>query len=248
MTIYFAKGAYFTPACTVRLASRSVKPIIVNNFPVAFEQDANFEGYLYRTPDVINGVSDLSFKMLLLEQAMAIPNEDVGLAYAGGRTQHWLSVSGAIGGVFLKSFAFQDTPLHLATEVKWNATFSATYNNAALTRNIVELDEQVTVNGEGGAVTVLAPQAGLKSIYQDISDFSDVQIIQSGRITGKSAMPGLPLPIITVPGARDVRATRDSPSFVKRGLHILLYVREYQYTFNLAEHPGGVVLPTRLES
>ena len=245
MTIYFAKGSYFSPTCTVRVSSRSVKPIIINTFPVAFEQDITFEGFLYRTPYVNDGVGDLSYKMLMLERAMSIPNENVGVAYAGGITQHWLPTVGAIGAVYLKSFAFQDTPLHLATEVKWNATFSATYNNTALTRNLVSLEETTTISGEGGPVDVLAPQAGLQSIYQRIADYSDVQVVQSGKVTGR-VRPTLPNPLITVAGARDQRLTRITESRVVRGLSVLLYVMEYQYTFNLPSFPTGGVAPTLL--
>jgi hypothetical protein len=245
MSIYFVKGSYLSPTCTVRVSSRSVKPILINTFPIAFEQDITFDGYLYRTPNVSNGVADLSNKMLALERAMAIPNEDVGIAYSGGITQHWLSTFGAIGGVYLKSFAFQDTPLHMATEVKWNATFSATYNNTALTRNLVQLEETTTIIGEGGAVDVLAPQAGLQSIYQRIADYSDVQVVQSGKVTGR-VRPTLPSPLITLSGAKDPRMTRINESRVVRGLNVLLYVLEYQYTFNLPSFPVGGVAPTLL--
>ncbi len=247
VTIYFTKGFYSSPACTVRVASRNVKPIIVNNYAVAFEQDITFEGYLYRSPDVVNGVGELSNQMLNLERAMAIPNESVGVAYIGGQTQHWLSNFGSIGGVFLKAFAFQDTPLHLATEVKWSATFSATYSNTELKRNIFALEETITISGEGGPVDVLAPQAGLKSIYQRIADYSDVQIVQSGKVTAKGR-PRLPDPIILVDGARDQRLTRITESRVVRGLDVLLYVTEYQYTFNLPGIPvNGIKPPTLLK-
>jgi len=241
MSLYFSKGAYSSTACTVRLASRRINPVIVNTFVVALEHEITFDGFLYRTPAALDGIADLSAQMAALEAAIRIPNQAVGIAYSGGITQHWLP-NGGIGDVYLKSFGFQDSPLHMATEVKWNATFAATYANSSLSRNVVQLEETLSIIGEGGPITALAPQAGLPSIYQDISDFSDVQVIQAGKVTGRLSMPDMPAPLITLEGARDQRVTRNQQSRVQRGLQVLLHVREYQYTFNLAGHPGNITL------
>lgn len=239
MSLYLTKGAYSSPACTVRVTSRSVRPIEYNTYIIAYEQDLTIEGHLYAL-----GPGNLSTAMYNLEVAMAIPFESIGVSYSGGQTQHWLSTLGSIGSVRIKDFKFMDTPLHMATEVKYSLTATAMYNNANLARSIVSLEETVSVTGEGGPDIVLASQAGAISVYQQVADYTDVHVIQSGKMTSRT-LQALPTPLIVTAGARVQKASKDSISYVMRGTQILLYNREYSYTFNLPTSPGTVV-PTVL--
>lgn len=232
MTLYLVIGNAVSDGCTVRVSARSFKPIIVNDFIIAHEQTISFEGYLYAI-----GPMALSARMLALENAVAVPNQSVGLSTEFGSTQHWLSATGAIGGIKITDFGFEDTPLHMATQVKYRLSATAIYS--ASSRSLLELNETVTTVGEGGAKTVLASQAGLQSIYQTVKDYTDVQVVQSGKVVGRT-MPSIPSPIIGTSGARDVEQTRDSVSYTNRGTSILLINREYSYTFNLPAHPGAI--------
>ena len=239
MSLYLTKGGYNSASCTVRVSSRSVKPIEYNNFIIAYEQSLTIQGHLYA-----NGPGALSAAMLTLENAIAIPYETVGVSYSGGQTQHWLSSFGAIGFVRVTAFAFEDTPLHMATEVKYTLTATAVYNNSLEPRSVVELNETVSIQGEGGPDTVLATQAGLPSFYQDISDYTDVTVTQSGKVTART-LPSMPSPIIVTPGARVQKNTREDRSYVMKGNQIFLFELGYQYTFNLPTHPGALA-PTVL--
>lgn len=241
MALFLFKGAYTSPTCTVRVTSRDVRPIEINRFVVAFEQSLSIEGFLYRDPGATNGVANLTAKMIALEQAMARPNEEVGVATASGPSGHWLRTTGTIGGIVIKDFKFSDTPLQFATEIKYSFTASAIYGNSAdLFRNIVSLEETVSVTGDGTADIMLAPQAGARSVYQQVADFTDVQVVQSGRVTSKT-LASIPAPLIAIPGARVGKLSRDSISYQMVGTSVLLHIREYQYTFNLNDYPGTIV-------
>lgn len=247
MGLYLKIGDYTTNTCTVRVSSRQLAPVNYNGFTIANKHTIAFEGHLYA-----DGPANLSIEMNLLHTATRIPNQEVGLRfvvidpYSDTQTAHYLKPFGAIGGVQIEDFKFADTPLHMATEVKFSMTASAIYNNDYELRNRVSLEETVSITGEGGPDTVLATQVGLPSIYQTLADYTDVQVVQSGRVTGRTlASVGLPSPLIATSGARVQKATRDTTSYVMKGTAILLYAREYQYTFNLPTHPG-TVLPTVL--
>lgn len=239
MSLYLTKGSFSSAACTVRVSSRSVKPIEYNNFIIAYEESLAIEGHLYAI-----GPGNLSAAMLTLENAIAIPYETVGVSYSGGQTQHWLSATNAIGYVRVTAFAFQDTPLHMATEVKYSLTATAIYSNAWEPRSIVELNESISVTGTGGAKNVLADQAGAISIYQTIKDYTNVRVVQSGSMVSRT-LQAIPGPVIVTAGALDAEAATDNRSYVMKGLQIFLFNREYSYTFNLPTHPG-VVSPTYL--
>lgn len=240
MGLYLQIGAYTTATCTVRVANRAIAPVKYNGFTVAHQHTITFDGHLYA-----DGPGNLSTAMNLMEAAIKVPNSAIGIvSTVTGNTSHFLTTTGAIGLVQVDDFKFVDTPLHMATEVKFSLTASAMYNNAFETRNIVSLEETVSVTGEGGPEIVLAPQVGAISIYQQVSDFTDVQVVQSGRVTGRT-LPSLPSPVIPGSEARMQKLTRDTISYQMRGTSILLRIREYQYTFQLPVHPG-LVLPTVL--
>lgn len=244
MSLYLKIGSYSSGTCTVRVSTRSVKPIEINSYIVAHEIELTVEGYLYAS-----GPVSLSTAMDSLQAYMQVPNQIIGIVHVDAfavetNTAHYLTTTGAIGRVRVKDFKFVDTPLSMATEVKYSLTAAALYANAYETRTLVSLDETLSITGEGGPDTVLATQAGAPSIYQDITDFTDVQVVQSGRVTGRT-LPAMPSPLITLAGARVQKATQDKQSYVMRGTQIFLYVREYQYTFNLPT-PPGTIAPTVL--
>lgn len=235
MALYLAKGSYTSAACTARISGRAIRPVEINTFVVAFEKSLAITGHLYAS-----GPSALSSEMATLEAAMAIPNESVGITYNGTPTQHWLSTTGAIGNVVISDFAFEDTPLHMATEVKYSFTATAMYNNAAQLRTYLSLEETVSVTGEGGPEIVLAPQNGLPSIYQQVSDYTDVSVSQSGSMMTRT-LAAIPPPVIWVPGARQVKQSKDTISYVMRGTSILFYKRDYSFSFILPTSPGTIV-------
>ena len=239
MAIFLTIGAATSDPCTVRVTGRSVKPIEYNTFIVAYEQDLSFEGYLYA-----NGPAALSVKMLALERALAIPNVSIGLSYTGGQTHHWLSTAGAIGNVRLKAFAYSDTPLHMAKECKYNLTVTGMYNAVNELRSVVQLDETLSYTGTGGPNVVLAPQAGALSVYQQIADYTDVTVVQTGKMTSRTLV-NLPSPVITTEGAFQHKQAKDTISYVMKGTQIWLFVRDYSYTFILPELPAAT-LPTYL--
>lgn len=243
MGLYLQVGLYSSAVNTVRVSARKIRPIEINKFIVAHEHELTIEGYLYAI-----GAGNLTTAMNSLEAAVKTPNQTIALiSTEDGATAHALATSGALGGVVVKDFAFADTPLHMATQVKFTLTASAIYSNTALARNVVSLDETVTIQGDGDAETALAPQAGATSIYQTLSDYTDVMVTQSGTVISRSTSGvSLPSPLITTPGAKIAKQTRVARSYRMVGTSILLYVQEYSYSFQLATYPGSVILPTVL--
>jgi hypothetical protein len=242
MGLYLQIGAYSTPVCTVRCTGRTLRPVEYNAFIVAHEHEQTFEGYLYA-----DGPGNISSAMALLETAVKAPNVDVSLiSTSTGTTQHVLLNSGSIGGVVLKDFKFVDTPLHMATQIKFQMTAVALYGNVALARNVVSLTETIRIQGDGGPDVVLAQQAGAKSIYQEIAAFTDVVITQSGKVVSRSSFVAIPAPVITTPGAKISKNTSVTRSYRQRGTTIWLYEQDYSYTFQLPEMPGSPVVPSYL--
>lgn len=242
MGLYLQIGLYSTEVCTVRCTGRTLRPVEYNTFIVAHEHEQTYEGYLYA-----NGPAAISAAMYNLELAVKTPNVDVALiSTVGGTTQHALLNSGSIGGVVLKDFKFVDTPLHMATQVKFQMTVVALYGNPLLTRNVVSLTETIRFQGDGEAEVVLATQAGAKSIYQEIAAFTDVIITQSGKVVSRSGFVAIPSPVITTPGAKISRNTSVTRSYRQRGTSIWLYEQDYSYTFQLPEMPGSPVVPSYL--
>lgn len=238
MGLYLVIGENNSQVNTVRVTGRSVRPIEYNSFIIAYEQDMSFEGWLYADDvNTTNNTDELSAKMLALERALTVPNVKIGLqSTVNGQTQHWLAKEGAIGRVRLKSFAFVDTPLSMVTEVKYTMTVTATYGNVSELRSIVTLDETLSYTGTGGPAVVLAPQAGAKSIYQRVADYTDCTVVQSGKMMSRNAAV-LPRPVFIRDGAFQHKLAKDTMSYVMRGTQVLLYVRDYSYTFILPELP-----------
>ena len=240
MTLYLKVGGYSSATCTVRVSGRQMRPVEYNTFVIAHEDELTIEGYLYA-----DGPAALSTAMSTLQAYARAGNVDVGLmSTVTGATAHYLPMLGSLGGVKI-DLKFADTPLHMATEVKFILTAVATYSNGYETRNTVLLEETVSITGSGGPDIVLAPQAGAMSIYQTVSDYTDVQVVQSGRIVGRNSFPSLPAPLIATAGARSAKLDRDQTSYVTRGTAIMLRARDYSYTFNLPTSPGAMV-PTAL--
>lgn len=240
MSLYFQYGAYTTLPCSARISAHSVEPILYNNFAVAYRKSVTIEAYLYITSTAVPSVVNLTAEMQALQDALQIPNQSGGIAHGGGQTVHWVSNSGALGGVQVSAFQWLDTPTHLAVQAKFSVTLSAEYANGLEPQNIVMLKESVEIIGEGGADTPLAPQVGALSIRQTIQDYTDVTVTQAGTITGRAGYPNLPTPLIATAGARQVKLTRDfkEPEQVRFGIRV--FNRQYAYTFTLPAHPGAI--------
>lgn len=230
------------PENTIRVSGRAIKPMQYNRFIIAHQHEFSVEGYLYAS-----GPGNLSAAMFLLEAAIRQVNPIVSLvSTVSGATQHTMLPTGSIGGVVLENFAYTDTPLSMATQVKFTASWSAIYGTSIGGRTLVSLTETVRIQGDGGPDDVLAPQAGLKSIYQRIADYTDVIITQSGKITSIAPNPSIPAPLITTPGAKVSRGSTIEKSVKQFGTTILLYEQGYSYTFQLPEMPVGPINPTVL--
>jgi len=207
------------PTNTVRVSGRAIKPMQYNRFVVAHQHEFSVEGYLYAS-----GPGNLSTEMAALENAIRQVDPIVSLvSTVSGGTQHTMLPAGSIGGVVLENFAYTDTPLSMATEVKFTVSWSAIYGAALGGRTLVSLTETVRIQGDGGPDDVLAPQAGLRSIYQRLADYTDVIITQSGKVTSIAPNPSIPAPLITTPGAKVSRGTVVEKSVKQFGTSILLY-------------------------
>lgn len=240
VSFYFNYGSYNSLACSARCSSHAIRPLFINNFAVAHQHDVTIEGTLYVTSDLVTPAANLITECGLLEDALKIPNQSGGLKYSGGNTTHFLSNSGAIGGVTVSDFRWVDTPTHLVTQARFTVTLSALYGNGSEAREVVEANETVEILGEGGADTPLAPQTGATSVRQQITDYTDVVVTQSGRLVGRTGYPSLPSPLIATAGARQQKMTRDAKTTEQRGVGFIAYIRSYSYTFTLATHPGTV--------
>lgn len=240
MSLYFAYGSYATLPCSARCSSQSNVPLRINNFAIAVEKTITIEGALYVTSDLVTPVANLTAEMTAMEDALKIPNQNGGLMHAGGPTAHWLTASGAIGGVQVLNLQWLDSPTHLTTQVRFAVTLQALYGNGSESREIVEFRETVEIQGEGGADTPLAPQVGATSVRQQVSDYTDVVVVQSGRAVGRTGYPALTSPLIATTGARQQKLTRDVKEYEQRGTGFIAYIRSYSYTFTLSSHPGTV--------
>jgi len=242
MGLYLQIGSYLTPTCTVRCTGRSIMPMEFNSFIVAHEHTLTFEGYLYA-----DGPGALSGLMANLDLAIRVPNPIVSLvSTTTGATSHTITGAGSIGGVVLKNFQYVDTPLHMATQVKYQFSAAAVYGNTAETRNVVSLVETIRIQGDGGPDIVLAPQAGLRSIPQQVADFTDVLITQSGKIVSRTGFVSLPSPVISSPDAKVSRQSGLTKSYKQKGTSIWLYEQDYSYTFQLNELPVSPIVPSYL--
>jgi len=239
MSTRFAYGSYVSKTCIVRSASRTITPRFVNNFAISYTWVLQFELEITEAT-----TTDIVAETIALRQALQAQGLSGGLQYYNGttwlNTDHWLNATGAIGGVTITQQGLNDSPLQLATEQRFTLQMQAEYANTNESRTLLQFDETVEITGEGGADTVLVEQAASVGFYQTVQAYTPVQLVQSGRMVGKTAFPSLPSFLITTPGARKVRATRDRKSYEMKGASIVGYVREYSFTFNLATHPGTV--------
>lgn len=232
-------GAYSTGNASAKPVSLRRSPVLFNGFHVSTIVTIQAEAWVYAT-----GPGNVSTAMAALEAAAAVPNIACGIEYHNGTawtaTAHWLPTSGAIGSVRVADLAWEGGDLHLATEAKANITLEAEYGNASETAGQVLLRESVTILGEGGAITPLAPQAGAVSVRQQTADYSDVTVIQQGSLEGRTGYPSLPSFLIATAGARQVTQTRDVKSVQQKRLALYVYRRDYSFTFTLDAHPGTV--------
>lgn len=242
MSLFLQIGTATLPVNTVRATSRNIKAVEVNRFIIAYDVEQTFEGYLYA-----NGPGGLSASMASLEDAISVTNQPVYfISTETGVTQHALNPSGSIGGVVVTGLQYPDTPLSMATQVKFTMTVSARYGNTALKRDVISLVETVRIQGDGGPDDVLAEQAGLPAIYQRLAEYTKVFVTQSGKLISKKSTTEVPGPIITTAGAKISANTSLQKQIKQVGTDILLYEQDYSYTFQLPQMPVTPIIPTIL--
>jgi hypothetical protein len=213
---------------------------MINEFAVSYIWTLQFDIELTGTT-----TAEIVAATLALRTELEKQNQPAGIKFGSdlegwNNTEHWLNTLGAIGGVQVTQQGLTDSPLQLATDQRVSITLVAEYPNLNESRTTLEFDETVEILGEGGAETELAEQATAPGFYQTTQLYTPVTVVQSGRIVGKTTFPGLPSPLISTSGARQVRQTWDRKSYEKKGLSVLKFIREYSYTFVLPTHPGTV--------
>lgn len=236
----FAYGAYATPMGRARPSGLSVSVREQNGFPISHVWSLTCEVIL-----LADGAANLTAAALALSDALSVPYLNGGIQFTLDdvnwfNTHHWVNNAGSAQGVQPTQFAFPGSPLQYATEQTVTVTLQAEYNNASLPISTLRWEETVDIQGEGGAITILRPRWNAVSIFQELTPYSDVVLVQSGTIVGRSGYPSLPSPLIVTPGARLQPATRDRKRPVQAGVFPIEFQRSYSYTFNLPTHPGTI--------
>lgn len=236
----FSYGTYATPMGRARPSGLSVSVREQNGFPISHVWSLTCEVIL-----LADGAANLTAAALALSNALSVPYQSGGIQFTLDdvnwfNTHHWVNNAGSAQGVQPTQFAFPASNLQYATEQVVTVTLQAEYTNAGLAISTLRWEESVDIQGEGGAVTVLRPRWNAASILQEVKPFSDIVVVQSGTIVGRTAYPALPSPLIATAGARLQPATRDRKRPVQAGVYPVEFQRSYSYTFNLPTHPGTI--------
>lgn len=234
----FKYGSYTSATGAARPVGLSLATRDVNGFPTTHIWTLTCEVLL-----LADGPNNVTTAALALSDALRVPYQNGGIQYTLNdtdwyNTHHWLNTSGSLNGVLPAPIGFPPTPLQYATEQTVTVTLTAEYPNTDLARTTLRLEEQVSIRGEGGAITVLRPRWNSTSIYQELKPYSDVYVTQSGIVVGRSGYVSLPSPLIGTAGARNVQVTDDNKRLVQVGVGVIEYQRAYAYQFALASHPG----------
>jgi len=240
---FFRWGSAYTPDCTAKPLQRRVVPVEINSTAVTRIITQQIEINL---PGI--DPADLSVKMLEIEAVIAANPYPSGAGIVWRKpdtteylTGHYLEdnvTTPSFGGIRCTDLAWNPSDLTLATEVKGTITLQAEY--AVVSNEVYAVDETITIIGNGGPVHTLAPQVAAMAVYQTLSDYSPVQVVQSGTVYGKNYMPALPddiIPELALPFARQntsVREVRKTPSKIRA---IWQYQSQYSITFLLPKHP-----------
>ena len=242
MGLRFVYGSYTGAENHARPVSLSIVPRLVNGFPVSHIWTLQCEVLLLVTPGE-EPMSDLTTQAQALIDALAVHDGSGGLQFTTNgtdwsNTSHFLNATTDVGTVVPQPISLPASQLQYATELWVQVQIAAEYANTNFTQSLLRFDETVQITGEGGAETILRPQWNAASVRQQVKPYTDVEVIQSGTIVGKGSFPSLPNYLITESGARDVKVTRDSKSYVHDQAKIVEYVRSYSYRFTLNSHPG----------
>lgn len=238
VNITTASGTTAFTCGTIRLASHSAKPIIINGFTVAYQWTLSVQGELLNNSGTTAVMTDMAAFETLIGAMTAISFSD-----GASGTAHAIAVGDTLTG-FTKEFSWQDSELHLATEAKF--ALSLTYIKANLyeSATLLETSETITVQGEGGAATPLVPQARSQWVYQQTMQYTPVYVTQSGYViySGTNTVT-LPTYKVTTTNARQRPATQTSVSYMYEKQWIKATKVQYSWTYHLASHPG-LILPS----
>jgi len=222
--------------CNVSLTSHVAKPVFVNEFPVAIQHDVQQKVTLYG-----DGPAAIGSLMTSMQSLLATGASLTKIAYNDGSNDvaHSITAGQTLGGLYCSSFQWTGTEGHLAYEAV--AEFTITYLVGGIAPELILWEEKISISGEEGQITPLAPQARKKSIRQTTNLFiPQITVVQSGRVVGRTQPPDLPTPLITIAGARQVQDTRRSLSVTQKRLAVVGYNLDYSYTFTLPEEPTPI--------
>lgn len=223
--------------CNAMLNSHTAAPVFVNDFPVAIQHDIQQKVTLYG-----DGPGSIGLLMTGMQNLLATGASLNNVSYNDGNNDvaHMITAAQTLGGVYCSSFKWAGSEGHLAYEAV--AEFTLTYLIGGVAPEMIEWNEKISISGQEGAVTVMAPQARKKSIRQVTSlHIPEIVVTQSGRITGRTTMPDMPSPLITEPGALAVTDTRRSMGVTQKRLAVIGHHLDYSYTFKLAEEPPFIL-------
>jgi len=237
----FIHGAYATAAGAARPVSMSITPREINTFQTSYIYDLQVELWMAATApgDFVSQIDGLI-------AALKVPRVNSGIQYTtdDGSTwfnsSHFLNYAGSMMGPFAKPISVPSGPLQYATEQYVQVSIQAEYTNTSENVEILRYDETLEIIGEGGPKTILRPRHTSQSLVQQLRPYTDVRVMQSGLIVGRTAYPSLPSPLIATSGARQVDMTRDRKTKKQNGSVTIEWHRSYSYEFLLNSHPGTV--------
>ncbi len=236
----FRYGSFYTAAGSAKPVSMDVSTREINTYQTSLIYDMQVEIWLSGS-----GPADITSQIEALKTAMLVPRLDAGIEYSTDgvnwfSTSHFMYASGCLVGPQARVISLPSGPLQYATEQYVQIQIQAEYNNAAESVANLTLTESVEIIGEGGAKNILRPRHNTVSELQERRAYTDVTVVQSGSISGRTSYPSLPAFLIATAGARDVDVTRDKKHKRQIGTANFEFIRDYSFTYSLNAHPGTV--------
>jgi hypothetical protein len=223
--------------CLASLLAHDMSPVQINEITVAMQKSIQVSITILGTSP-----ANIGSQMTALENLLGTGNQVSNVAFndGTGNVAHSITSGSTLTGITPSNFRWTGDPGHLAYTAIANVTLS--YLVGVMRDETLEWKETIDIQGEDGAVTVLAPQATAQSTRQETSqNIHQVVVTQQGMITGRTGFPSMPSPKITTAGAKQVGQTKDKKQYNQRRTAVLGFIRTYSYTFTLPSHPGNIV-------
>lgn len=223
--------------CHADMLGHQIVPKMINDFMSALEHTLQLQVSI-----PCDSPTDAMGKMAVIESAIGDgqPLSQIGFDDGSGSEAHAVFAAQTLYGIIPRNFQWVRTPGHLAWDIAYSVTVS--WAVGGFERQLLQYSEVINIQGQDGAVTALAPGAGVDSTYETIaSQIPQIVVTQQGTIKQRSSYPLVPDPVITTAGALQVGATNVSRRVEQQRQAILAYVLSYSYTFILPTHPGVVV-------